>query len=62
MKTETMEMETKTNQNQVVINLGTEEQKQKLPMNLIITLAAGTFTGMAIIFGLFMGAKLLFGT
>ena len=54
-------METKTNQDQVVITLNSEEREQKLPMHLIVTLAAGTLTGVAIIFGLFWGAKLLFG-
>jgi hypothetical protein len=54
-------METKTNQNQIVITLNADEKKQKLPMGLIITLAAGTLTGVSIIFLLFMGAKLLFG-
>lgn len=54
-------METKANQNQIVITLSSEEKKQKLPMNIIVTLAAGTLTGIAIIFLLFMGAELLFG-
>lgn len=54
-------METKTNQNQVVITFNSEERKQKLPMHLIVTLAAGTLTGVAIIFGLFWGAEFLFG-
>lgn len=54
-------METKTNQNQVVITLNSEEKKQKLPIQFIVTLAAGSLTGVAIIFGLFWGVKLLFG-
>ena len=54
-------METKRNQNQVVITINSEDRKQKLPINLIILLAAGTVTGVALIFGLFMGAKVLFG-
>ena len=54
-------METKTNQDQIVITLNPEEMKQKLPMNLIVSLVAGVFTGVAIIFGLFMGASVIFG-
>lgn len=54
-------METKTNQEQIVITLNPEEMKQKLPVNLIVSLVAGMFAGVAIIFGLFMGATLLFG-
>ncbi|WP_172594338.1 hypothetical protein [Mariniphaga sediminis] len=53
-------METKTNHNQIVITTGSEDRKQKLPVNLLITLVAGAITGMAIIFGLFWGAEMLF--
>ena len=56
-----MKMETKANQNQIVITTLSENEKQKLPMNLILTLAAGTITGMVVIFGLFWGAELLMG-
>lgn len=52
-------METKTNQNQIVIKTNPENEKQKLPMNLVITLAAGTIAGVAVIFGLFWGAEML---
>ncbi len=54
-------METKENQNQVIITLNSEDKKQKLPINLLITLAAGTFAGMAIIFGLFWGFERIMG-
>ena len=54
-------MEAKTNQNQIVITTISENEKQKLPMNLIFTLAAGTITGMVVIFGLFWGAEKLLG-
>ena len=54
-------METKTNQNQIVITTLSENEKQKLPMNLILTLAAGTITGMVVIFSLFWGAEILMG-
>ncbi|WP_372947309.1 hypothetical protein [Mariniphaga sp.] len=53
-------METKVNQNQIVITTGSEDVKQKLPVNLILSLAAGAIAGVAIIFGLFWGADLLF--
>lgn len=54
-------METKTNQNQIVITTMSENEKQKLPFNLLLILAAGTIAGMALIFGLFMGAEMLMG-
>jgi hypothetical protein len=54
-------LETKTNQNQIVITTISENEKQKLPFNLLITLAAGTIAGMALIFGLFMGVEMLLG-
>ena len=54
-------MEIETNQNQIVITTLSENEKQKLPMNLILTLAAGTITGMVVIFGLFWGVEMLMG-
>ena len=54
-------METKTNQNQIVIITTSENENQKLPVNLILTLAAGTIAGMAVIFGLFWGFEMLLG-
>lgn len=54
-------METKTNQNQIVITTTSENEKQRLPFNLLLTLAAGTIAGMALIFGLFMGVEMLMG-
>ncbi len=53
-------MELKTNQNQIVIKTKPENERQKLPVNLIMSLAAGTIAGMLIIFGLFWGAEILF--
>ena len=53
-------METKTNQNQIVITRP-DNEKQKLPLGLLITLAAGTLAGIAMIFILFWGAEKLFG-
>lgn len=54
-------METKRNQNQIVITMNSEQEKQKLPVSLIITMVAGTITGTTIVLVLFMGVKLLFG-
>ena len=54
-------METKANQNQIVITTSTENEKQKLPANLLVSLAAGAIAGVAIIFGLFWGAEMLLG-
>ena len=53
-------METKVNQNQIVITTSSDDEKQKLPMNILISLASGVIAGVAIIFGLFWGAELLF--
>ena len=52
-------MENKANQNQIVIKTNPENEKQKLPINLIISLAAGTLAGVVIIFGLMWGAEIL---
>ena len=38
-------MELKTNQNQIVIKTKPENERQKLPVNLIMSLAAGTIAG-----------------
>lgn len=54
-------METKKNQNQIVITMNAEDGKQKLPMNLIIPMVAGTLTGTGLVLVLFMGVRLLFG-
>jgi hypothetical protein len=54
-------METKKNQNQIVITMNSEDKKQKLPMNLIIPMVAGTLTGTGLVLVLFMGVRLLFG-
>jgi len=54
-------METKKNQNQVIITMNSEDEKQKLPLNLIIPMAAGTLAGIVITIGLFLLVKMLFG-
>ena len=53
-------METTTDQNQIVITTSTDTDKQKLPVNLLVSLAAGAISGVAIIFGLFWGARIVF--
>ncbi len=53
-------MESRTNQNQIVITTS-DNEKQKLPINLIFTLVVGAITGMVVIFGLFWGAEKLMG-
>ncbi len=54
-------METKMNQNQIVIQTNSENEKKMLPMNLLVTLAAGAIAGMAVIFTLFWGIEKLLG-
>lgn len=56
-----MKREIKKDQNRIVILTASENEKQKLPMNIILMLAAGTIAGMVVIFGLFMGAEKLMG-
>lgn len=48
------------NQNQIVISTS-ENRKQSLPLNVMVWLALGTFAGLTVIFGLFMGANYLAG-
>jgi len=54
-------METQTSQNQIVIKTSTGNEKQKLPVNILLSLAAGAIAGVAIIFGIFWGAEILLG-
>ncbi len=54
-------METKTEHNQLVIKTSPDNEKQKLPLNIVLTMTAGTVAGMAIIFCLFWGAEKLLG-
>ena len=54
-------METKKHQDQIIITMNPENEKQKLPMNLIIPMVAGAITGTTIILVLLMGIKVLFG-
>ena len=53
-------METKKNQNQITITLKSDDEKQKLPMNLVIPMIAGALAGTSVIFGLLIGLKMLF--
>lgn len=54
-------METKTNKNQIIIKTTPENEKQKFPLSLLLSLAAGAITGVALMFGLFWGVEILFG-
>ena len=54
-------METQTFQNQIVIKTSTGNEKQKLPVNLLLSLAAGAIAGVILIFGLFWGMEMLLG-
>jgi len=54
-------METKKNQNQIIITMNAEDEKQKLPLNLVIPMVAGALAGTSIIFVLLIGVKMLFG-
>ena len=46
---------------QIIIKTSNENVKQKFPLNLLITLAAGAIAGVAVIFGLFWGLEILLG-
>ena len=52
-------MEKKANQNQIVIKTVPENGKQKLPINLILSLAAGTIAGVAVVFGVIWTVELI---
>ncbi len=54
-------MKTQTNQNQIVIKTDPENEKKMLPLNMMVTLAAGAIAGMAMIFTLFWGIEKLLG-
>ena len=54
-------METRTNQNQIVIQTKPENEKEKLPVNIVLPLAAGAVAGMVFILGLFWGMEFLLG-
>jgi hypothetical protein len=45
---------------QIVITSDKENEKQKLPMSLLLPLAAGAISGLLAIFGLIWGIELLF--
>jgi hypothetical protein len=53
-------MKTETHHHQIVIKTTTDGDHQKLPVNILIYLAAGALTGVALIFGLFAGFEFLF--
>ncbi len=45
---------------QIVITTDSENNKQKIPVNLLVSLAAGAIAGVAVVFGLFWGIEILF--
>ena len=49
------------NQNQIVIQTNSENEKKMLPMNLLVTLAAGAIAGMAVAFPIAIGLALVIG-
>jgi hypothetical protein len=53
-------MEDKRQPFQIVITSDQENEKQKLPMNLLLPLAAGAISGVLAIFGLIWSIELLF--
>ena len=52
-------MKTERNHHQIVIKT-TMDDDQKLPVNILICLAAGALTGVALIFGLIAGLEFIF--
>ena len=54
-------METHEHENQIVIKTNPHNEKQKLPVNLLLTLAAGAITGGGFIFVVFWGVEQLLG-
>lgn len=46
------------NQNRIVISTS-EDGKQSMPVNVLIWLVLGALAGLALIFGIFMGANYL---
>jgi len=53
-------MKTETNHHQIVIKTTMDDDHQKLPVNILIYLAAGAITGVALIFGLIAGLEFIF--
>lgn len=45
---------------QIVITTSSQNDKQKIPVNLLFSLAAGAIAGVAVVFGLFWGIEILF--
>ena len=45
--------------NRIVITTDNETNKQKFPLNLLVSLAAGAIAGVAAIFSLFWGIEIL---
>ena len=54
-------MKTELNENQIVIETNTDNEKRMLPLNMLVTLAAGALAGMVIIFSFFWAIEKIFG-
>lgn len=54
-------MEAKETQNHIVIRKNIHDGRQKLPVNLLLSLAAGAITGSGFIFVVLWGIELLLG-
>jgi hypothetical protein len=50
----------KKHYHQIVITTDRENNKQKIPFNLLVSLAAGAIAGVAAVFSLFWGIEILF--
>ena len=51
----------RTNENRIVITTASDNHKQRLPLNVMLSLAAGSVAGVMIIFGLIWAARILIG-
>ena len=49
----------KKQHHQIVITTDNENKKEKFPLNLLVSLAAGAIAGVAAIFSLFWGIEIL---
>jgi len=51
----------RTNENQIIITTASEDHRQRLPLNVMLSLAAGSVAGVMIIFGLIWAIRMLTG-
>ncbi len=54
-------MKTQRTRSQIVIKTKADDEKQMLPMHMMLTLAAGAIAGVAMIFAFFWGIEKLLG-